>query len=185
MATTQPKLLTADDLLRLHSEGVRGELIRGVLYETMASGGEHGEIVVNMTLLLGNFVKQQRSGRLAASDVGVRLQRNPDTVREPDLAFISAERLPLDERVSGYYEIPPDLVVEIASPNDSYGSVHDKACMWLSYGVRIVWVVIPQFRSVEVHSAGPSVTRLTETDTLDGADVLPGFSCAVSELFDL
>ena len=185
MTTTQPKLLTAADLLRLHSEGVRGELIRGVLYETMASGGEHGEIVVNMTLLLGNFVKRQKLGRLAASDVGVRLQRNPDTVREPDLAFISAERLPLDERVTGYYEIPPDLVVEIMSPNDSYGSVNDKACMWLSYGVPIVWVVIPQFRSVEVHSPGPSLLKLTENDTLDGEDVLPGFSCTVSELFDL
>ncbi len=62
MTTTLPKLLTAADLLRLHSEGVRGELIRGVLCETMASGGEHGEIVVNMTLLSGNFVKQQKLG---------------------------------------------------------------------------------------------------------------------------
>ena len=185
MTTTLPKLLTAEDLLRLHSEGVRGELIRGVLCETMASGGEHGEIVVNMTLLLGNLVKQQKLGRLAASDVGVRLQRNPDTIREPDLAFISAERLPLDTRVTAYYEIPPDLVVEIVSPNDSYGSVHDKGCMWLRYGVRIVWVVNPQFRSVEVHSEGPSLLRLTENDTLDGSDVLPGFSCTVSDLFDL
>ena len=185
MTTTQEKLLTADDLLRLHSEGVRGELIRGVLCTTMAAGGEHGEIVVNMTLLLGNFVKQQRSGRLAASDAGVRLQRNPDTVREPDLAFISADRLPLETRVTGYYEVPPDLVVEIVSPNDSYSSVHDKACMWLRYGVRIVWVVNPQFRSVEIHSAGPSLLRLTEDDTLDGAHVLPGFSCTVSDLFDL
>ncbi len=122
---------------------------------------------------------------MAGSGVGVRLQRNPDTVREPDLAFISAERLPLDERVTGYYEIPPDLVVEVVSPNDSYGSVHDKACMWLRYGVRLVWVVNPQFRSVEVHSEGPSLLRLTENDTLDGSDVLPGFTCTVSDLFDL
>ena len=185
MTTTQPVLLTADDLLRLHSEGIRGELIRGVLWNTMAAGGEHGEIVVNMTLLLGNFVKQQRLGRLAASDVGVRLHRNPDTVREPDLAFISAERLSLDERVTGYYEIAPDLVVEIMSPSDSYVSVHDKACMWLSFGVRTVWVVNPELRSVEVHSAGPTLLRLTEDDTLDGADVLPGFSCTVKDLFDL
>ncbi len=185
MTTTQEKLLTADDLLRLHSEGVRGELIQGVLCKTMAAGGEHGEIVVNITLLLGNFVKQQRLGRLAASDVGVRLHRNPDTVREPDLAFISTERLPLDARVTGYYEVPPDLVVEIVSPNDSYIRVHDKACMWLSFGVRTVWVVNPELRSVEVHSAGPTLVRLAEDDTLDGADVLPGFSCTVSDLFDL
>ena len=60
MATTasaKTKLITADELLRLYSEGVRGELIRGVLSETMSMGREHGEIVVNLTIQLGNFVK--------------------------------------------------------------------------------------------------------------------------------
>ena len=76
------KLLTADDLLRLYSKGVRGELIRGVLCETTAAGGEHGETVVNLVTELGNFAKPRRLGGLAASDSGMLLERSPDTVRE-------------------------------------------------------------------------------------------------------
>ena len=94
MATTLTKLLTADDLLRLDSEGVRGELIQGVLYETMPAGMEHGEIVMNLGILLGGFIKPRRLGRLTGSDAGVWLERDPDTVREPDIAYISAARLP-------------------------------------------------------------------------------------------
>ena len=106
------KLLTADDLLHLHSKGVRGELIRGVLCKTMAVGGEHGETVVNLVTELRNFVKPRRLGGLAASDSGVLLERSPDTVREPDIVFFSSEKIPPGERVTGYYEEVPDLVVE-------------------------------------------------------------------------
>ena len=127
MTTTQTKLLTADDLLRLYSKGVRGELIRGVLCETMAVGGEHGEIVMNLGGEMRSFIKPRRLGRLAGSDAGVWLERDPDTVREPDLAFISSQKLPLNVRNPGYYEVVPDLVVEIASPSDSRREVNDKA----------------------------------------------------------
>ena len=182
---TKTKLLTADDLLRLYSEGVRGELIRGVLCETMAVGGEHGEIVMNLGAEVRNFVKPRRLGRLAGSDAGVWLERGPDTVREPDLAFISSQKLPLNVRNPGYYEVVPDLVVEVASPSDSRREVNDKARMWHSHGVRLVWVVYPDTRSVDIHSEDGSIATLTESDTLDGGDVLPGFTCPVSEIFDL
>ena len=89
---TDTKLLTAGELLRLYSRGVRGELIRGVLHETMLTGPEHGEIVVNLGAELWNFVKPRRLGRLTASDAGVWLERDPDTVREPDIAvFLPGE----------------------------------------------------------------------------------------------
>ena len=94
MATTKQELLTADELLRLSSQGVRGELIRGVLCKTMSVGQEHGEIVVKLIIQLGNFIQTSRLGRLVASDSGVWLERNPDTVREPDIAFFSAEKVP-------------------------------------------------------------------------------------------
>ena len=185
MTTTQTKLLTADDLLRLYSKGVRGELIRGVLCETMAVGGEHGEIVINLGIVVGNFVKPRRLGRLAGSDAGVWLERDPDTVREPDLAFISSQKLPLNVRNPGYYEVVPDLVVEVASPSDSRREVNDKAQMWLRNGVRLTWVVHPDTRTIDVHPEDGSVSTLTENDTLDGGEVLPGFTCPVSEIFDL
>ena len=184
IANVGTKRLTAADLLRLYSEGVRGELIRGVLCETMPTGQEHGEIAANLTILLGAFVKPRKLGRLTTSDSGVRLERDPDTVREPDVAYFSAEKMPQGVRVEGYAEVIPDLVVEVVSPNDSLSEVNDKALMWLSYGVRLVWVVNPSTRSVDVYREGRAASTLTENDALDGLDALPGFTCAVREVFD-
>ena len=180
---TDTELLTADELLRLYSRGVRGELIRGVLHETMPTRQEHGEIVMNLGAELWNFVKPRRLGRLTGSDAGVWLERDPDTVREPDVAFFSVEKIPPGVRVRGYSETVPDLVAEIASPGDSRREVRDKALMWLSHGVRIVWVVHPETRTVDVYRPGLAVSTLSDDDALDGADVLPGFSCPLSTLF--
>ena len=184
MTTTKQKLLTADDLLRLDSKGIRGELIRGELYETMSAGVTHGKIVINLGSELRYFVKPRRLGSLMASDTGIILERNPDTVREPDIAFISAAKMPLGIDVPGYSEAVPDLVVEIASPNDSRREVDDKVQMWLSYGVRLVWAIYPTTRTVESHPRRGAPTLLTAVDTLDGGDVLPGFTCKLSDIFD-
>ena len=185
IAATKPKLLTADDLLRLYSQGVRGELIRGVLRETMPSGQEHGEIAANTIFILGGFVKPRRLGRIIATDAGVLLERDPDTVREPDVAFISYRRSPRGVRNTRYAQVAPDLVVEIRSPRDSAADIEEKALMWLAHGVLIVWAVDPDTRTVDVYRAGFPVVTLADGDSLDGGDVLPGFSCAVSDIFDL
>lgn len=185
MTSIQTKLITADELLKLYSKGVRGELIRGEICETMPSGGRHGETVVNIVIPMGSHIKLHSLGRLAASDSGVLLERDPDTVREPDIAFISAERLPLDVEVYGYYEVVPDLIVEVISPGDSAREVMDKALMWLSYGARMVWTVNPESRSVDVYRVGERTVTLSECDMLDGLDVVPGFTCAVGEIFGL
>ncbi len=183
MTTAKTKLLTAADLLRLSSEGVRGELVRGVLHETMSAGVNHGKIVVKLVILLGAFIMPRRMGTLMASDTGIWLERDPDTVREADIAYISAERMPLNADIPGYSEIVPDLVVEVASPNDSLREVREKALMWLSHGARLVWTAHPNTRAVDVYRANGARATLSEGDTLDGDDVLPGFTCAVSDVF--
>ena len=185
MATikTKPALLTAEDLLRLSGEGVRGELIRGVLHETMSTGEEHGWIVMRLGALLMNFILPQALGRLIGSDSGVLLERDPDTVREPDLAFTSVARLPAGGPNRGYAEVVPDLVVVVVSPSDQPREVTDKIAMWLSHGVRLIWVVRPENRTIEVHRSAADVRTLGESDALDGLDVLPGFSCSVSAVF--
>ena len=181
---TQAKPLTAGDLLRLHSEGVRGELLRGELCEAMPTGHEHGRVVVNLVVEMKNFVKPRRLGTLTASDSGVWLERDPDTVRAPDIAFFSAEKMPSAARVPGYSEVVPDLVVEVASPGDSPREINDKALMWLGFGVLFALVVRPETRSVDVHRQGHPVLTLGENDSLDGIDVLPGFACAVKDIVD-
>ena len=184
MTTTAPKLLTAADLLRLHGKGVRGELIRGVLHETMSVGLKHGEISAALMALLWIFVRPARLGRVFGSDTGVLLERDPDTVREPDVAYVSAARLPLDIEVSGYCPVVPDLVVEVVSPSDDEVDVDNKAIMWLYYGARMALVINPEPQTIKVRRAGAPTAILTINDTLDGADVLPGFTCPVRDILE-
>ncbi len=183
MTYIKTKPLTADDLLRLYSQGVRGELIRGELHETMSTGVNHGRTVMKTSIRLGNFIMPRSLGTLLGSDTGIWLERDPDTVREPDIAYISVERMPLDANIPGYSEIVPDLVVEVASPSDSLRELREKALMWLDYGVRLVWVAHPGARTVGVYAPDGSVLTLTEDDSLDGGDVLPGFVCPVRDIF--
>ena len=183
MTTTAPKLLTADDLLRLHSEGVFGELIRGVLHETMPAGTDHGKINAKLTARLVTFVESRQLGEVTTGDAGVWIETDPDTVRGPDIAFFSPERMAPGVSVPGYSRTSPDLVVEIVSPNDKSHEVYDKARMWLSHGVRLVWVVQPQSRTVEVHRSDVGVEIIASEGEIEGGDVLPGFICPVNELF--
>ncbi len=180
---TETRLLTADDLMRLNGEGVRGELVRGVLHETMATGHRHGKITVKLAAALLDFVEPRGLGTVVASDAGFRLERDPDTVREPDVAFTSVQKIPLASEIDGYAEAVPDLVVEIVSPTQSRGWARDRARMWLRHGVSLVWVVYPDTRTVDVHRPGEAVATCREGDSLDGLDVLPGFACAVSTVF--
>ena len=179
------KLLTADDLLRLYSAGVKGELLKGVLCETTASGGKHGEIAIALGAALLAHIRPRRLGRIAGSDSGVRLERNPDTVREPDLAYFSAATLPLEVEVHGYYEVVPDLVVEIVSPSDRPGAIANRVAMWHRYGVAMVWAVYPATRTIAAHPLTGAAAIFGADDTLDGGGVIPGFQCPVRDLFDL
>ena len=183
MTYTKTKLLTADDLLRLYGQGVRGELIRGELLETMSTGINHGRTVTKTVIQLGSFIEPRQLGTLVASDTGIWLERDPDTVREPDIAFISAEKMPLDADIPGYSEVVPDLVVEVRSPNNSLREIREKALMWLDFGVSLVWVAHPDSRTVDAYAADGSILTLTEDDNLDGGEVLPGFSCPIRNIF--
>lgn len=176
-------LLTADDLMRLYSEGVRGELVRGVLHETMTAGHRHGRIVMRLGTHLFNFAEPRGLGSLVASDSGVWLERDPDTVREPDIAYTSAEKIPLDADIPGYAEAVPDLVVEVKSPSDSRRHAHGRGRMWVDYGVPLVWVLYPETRTVEVHRPGLTPTVIGPDGELDGADILPGFTCTLDSVF--
>lgn len=185
-ATTSEKLMTADDLLRLSEQRiVKGELVKGVLHETMSASGEHSEIAAGLVGELRAYVRPRRMGRVSASDAGVLLEQGPDTVREPDVAYFSAEKLPLDVRVRGrYYDVIPDLVAEVVSPNDRPREVAERVAMWHSYGVPLVWAVYPAARMVAAHPLGQPAIIYAEDDELDGGTVLPEFRCPVRDILD-
>ncbi len=105
-------------------------------------------------------------------------------MRGPDVAFVSRERLP--ERAyeePGFWHLAPDLAVEVISPSNTAAEIHEKVREYLDAGTSLVWVVDPRTRTVAVHRSPGETTVLREGDDVDGGDVLPAFSAAVSELF--
>lgn len=177
-------LLTADDLFHLAIPNRRTELVRGELVIMEPSGGEHGEISSAVAALLRPFIKQHQLGKAYSAETGFILSRNPDTVRAPDFAFISNARLPQTEPIKGFIPIAPDLAVEIVLPSDRISEVHAKVCEYLEAGTRLVWVIEPGLRTVTVYRSLTHIRTLTIADALDGEDVLPGFQCRVTELFE-
>ena len=104
-------------------------------------------------------------------------------MRRPDVSFIRKERLPEGPTSEGYIYIPPDLAVEVISPNDLAYEVDHKVVEYLDAGVALVWVINPEARTVRIHRRSGSLGWLREEDELSGEDVLPGFRCRVSKLF--
>ena len=184
-ALTAERPLTADDLLRMDADGLRGELIRGVFCETMPPGKIHAFVASKLGFLLQTFVFPRRLG-VVTSEIGVWIERGPDTVRAPDIAFFSAQQDPPGVEIPpGYSRNVPVLVVEVRSPNDSLAYMREKALMWLRHGARMVWNVHPDSRTVDVYRRGHPTITLAEGDELVGYDVIPGFACGVSEVFEI
>lgn len=178
---TEP-LVTAEDLERLSAEGHRCELVYGELIPMPPVGNEQGAKTNDLLVMVGFFVRQNKLGQGFTSETGFRLSRDPDTVLAPDWAFISQDRLsgPVDR---SFGEIVPDLVLETRSPNDSKGEVAGKIALWLRFGARVVWDLDPVRRVLVVHRQDGTVTRLGPEDVLTEAELLPGFSLQLSQLF--
>jgi len=182
--------MTAEQLFGYEIPGKRVELVRGRLVVREAASFRHGAITLRIGIALHHHLvgEQARNGwslprgRLATADPGFTLARRPDTVRAPDIAYVSRERhaAPMPD---GFPEFAPDLAVEVRSPSDRAGAVVAKVGDWLSAGTAMVWVVDPPRQSVVVYCADGSVTVLGISDALNGEDVLPGFSRLLATLF--
>ena len=180
---TLKKLFTAEELLYLSSTGKRLELVKGKVYEMAPAGGRHGYAAINAGTFLNVHVRSNRLGRVFAAETGFIIHHDPDTVRAPDAAFVSLNRLSADEIPDGYIDLIPDLVVEVVSPNDRRREVREKVEEWLNAGVRLVWVLYPATHTATVYRSLDDIAHLTEGDFLDGEDVVPGFTCRLAELF--
>ena len=176
------RLITADDLLRLPDDGMRHELVEGELRTMAPPGWQHGKFSMRAAVSLSNYVEPRGLGQVVG-EVGFLLTSNPDTVRGPDAAFVARDKIVATDEPTGYWLGAPDLVVEVISPNDVYKEVDEKVAEWLAHGVRLVFVVNPRHRTVAVHRPNQPVRILTEDDTLDGEDVVPGWSLPVRALF--
>ena len=173
-------ITTADELLRAGDIG-RCELVRGKLVMMNPTGHEHGRVALNLGGEIRNHVRAHGLGTAYAAGTGFLLARRPDTVRAPDVAFVRSGR---EASMSGgFFPGPPDLAVEVLSPDDRPREVREKIAEWLEAGTKAVWVVDPRKRTVALHEPGAEPRVLREADTLRGGEVLPGFAVAVRDIF--
>jgi Uma2 family endonuclease len=178
------RLLTAEEFAELPNpaDDSQQELVKGVIVTMPPPSFYHGLCCIEIGSRLRNHAREHNAGFVVGNDSGVVVARNPDTVRGPDVAIFSRERLPEPPR-KGYPGVPPDLAVEILSPSDVFTRVQQKVQEYLNAGLRLVWILVPEDRSVAVFRAGKQSSVLFNGETLVGEDVLPGFSCPVAELF--
>ena len=183
--TMQTKTVTAEELLTMPDDGFRYELVKGELRKMAPAGNRHGYVAGEVFGELRKHVKANGLGRTYAAETGFKLASDPDVVRAPDAAFVSRARLDETGLVSGYWPGAPDLAVEVVSPNDRHSDVMDKALDWLEAGCRMVLVADPERRIVTVYRSREDIRVLTAKagDVVEGADVVPGWTLPVVEIF--
>lgn len=176
--------MTADDLLKMPDDGFRYELVKGELRRMAPAGHEHGRVVIRFSWRLAQRVEQNDLGIVYAAETGFLISRNPDTVRAPDVSFVSRRRQGEARKTEGYWPGAPDLAVEVISPGDTYAEVEEKALEWMESGVSVVLTINPCQRTVTVCRSLTEIEVLRENSVLDLGAVVPGFKVPVKEIFD-
>lgn len=175
--------MTAEELLEKPEDGFRYELVKGEPRRMAPAGNVHGYIAANFLGPLQLHARDNGLGRVYAAETGFKLSSDPDTVRAPDVAFVSQARLDEVGEVPGYWPGAPDLAVEVVSPSDTHAEVTEKSLAWLEAGCRMVLAADPSQRTVTVYRSREDIRILTGGDVIVGADVVPGFGLPVAELF--
>ena len=160
------------------------ELEQGEIVEMSRPGKLHGFVCGNISYILGNFARQRKKGYVCTNDTGIVVERDPDTVRGPDLMFFedAASAIDISRRFS---ETPALLNVEVLSPNDTHGKIMKRVNEQLTFGTRLVWVVDCDAENVTVHRTGKAAYVVEADQEITGEDVLPDFHCKVSEFFKM
>jgi Uma2 family endonuclease len=178
----EPALVTAEELAWLPRDDHKYELVAGRVIRMSLVGYTHGRLVMQFGARLGQHTRSRGLG-VVVTEVGFKLASNPDTVRAPDLAFLRRERIPSPEP-KGFWPGAPDLAVEVLSPEDRPAAVRTRVAEYLAGGAGAVLLIDPDAESLALHRPSSTPTRLRGQATLDLADVVPGFRCSVSDVFE-
>jgi len=182
MSSTKQQLLTAQDFWLLPESGKWRELVRGEVIKKVSPGFQHGRIAMKIGTLLNIWAMAGKKGFIVG-EVGYILERGPDTVRLPDVAFVRADRLAGEDPIA-FVEFAPDLAVEVISPSETGNQIQEKVFEYLRAGTPLVWTVYPRTRTVVAHTPEGIARTFGENDTLEFREVLPGFRCIVREFFE-
>ena len=183
-ARTPLMIMTPEEFLNYPLPDGKAELVRGELRVTPPGGGPHGVAASNLVFMLTAHVRQKGLGRIFADGTGYQLLRLPHTVRVPDASYVKADRLPEQGIGPGLMQLAPDLAVEVLSPSETASELEEKLDDYTAAGTPLIWVIDPVRRTVMIVAADAPVRWLREGETFDGGLVIPGFSCAVSDIFE-
>ena len=180
---TERATVTPEELLEM-SDSKQYELVDGNLEEKEVSYLS-SLIGTEVSFQLNLFLHQHPLGTVTGSDASFQCfdEDDPLKVRRPDVAFIARGRLPAGELARGHVTVAPDLVVEVVSPNDYVYELNKKVQEYLRAGVRLVWVIDPENRTLLVYRANRTLAEFKPEDELTGEDVIPGFRCYVRDFF--
>lgn len=184
---SQPRILSAistDEFMASTAAQGRSELVRGKVRAMAPSTDVHARVSRNVAKLLAAYGEKKKAGRAFDGNTPFELPNVPATVRAPDVSFVRVDHLPLGGHGGGWLSVCPDLAVEVLSADVSAPELEEKLADYLAAGTPLVWVINPGQRRVSVITATSPVRWLSESETLDGANVLPGFSCKVSAVFE-
>jgi Uma2 family endonuclease len=182
---TAEKLMTIEEFAAIPPDGRLRELVKGRVVEMNAPKPKHGFICSEIAGLLRDFVKPRKLGRVFTNDSGVITERDPDSLRGPDVGYYSFARVPAGKVPEGYYDVVPEIAFEVVSPKDVWARLLEKVAELLDAGVSVVCVADPRNETVQVHRTDLPVEHKHGDDALTFPDVLPGFSCKVSQIFDV
>lgn len=174
-------LVTAEEFKSLKFDGPC-ELIRGEVRPMNPPKPSHGLVCGTISGLLWAWNEKQRLGYLLSNDSGLLTRRNSDSVRGPDVAWISKKRLPDRDSLKDWLQVPPEVCVEVISLNDRWSEITDKLADYLQFGIDEVWIADAELQQLLVYTQDKSPRTLRADDDLT-SPALPGFQCQISELF--
>ncbi len=179
----EQKIWTDAEFMALNRDGHRYEIVNGELIDMGNSGAKHGYVCSILMILLGGYVHIQKLGAMFDSSTAFKMKSG--NKRSPDVSFMAKERLQgLDDLPDGFLEGAPDLAVEILSPGNTVAEIHDKLVEYFENGARLVWVIHPQEQYVLVYRSSQEPDRLLKSvNSLDGEEIVPGFTLPIAELF--
>ena len=186
--STTTRLITADELLVMppydeNGNQCRFELIRGELKVMSLAKPLHGIICSRLNFKIAGFVEEHDLDEAFGAETGFHVERAPDSVLGPDVAFVSRERLEAVGNLEKYFPFAPDLAIEVLSPGNTRREMEEKVAMYFAAGSRAVWVFNPKKRTAAAYTSPSEVRVFSESERFDGGEVLPGFTLDLAKLF--
>jgi Uma2 family endonuclease len=186
MASVLQKLMTAEEFYdfanRLENRDRHFELEEGEVVEVSRPAEKHCVVCSNADWLLGSYVRKRKKGYVASNDLGLVLEREPDTVRGPDISVYMESRK-YDELEKKWPKRLPKLIVEVLSPNDRQGKMQKRINKFLEKGVAMAWLLDPEAETLTIYRPNRQPMVLEGDEEVVGLKALPEFRCKVSEFF--